>query len=332
MTYTGTKVTQNNRMVFAFFMVAIFVSVFSTIAPGATYRQAIKKKCNENTPANCPANALDLKFKQTLAGKPKLWHLGMDTGDLGSGNGRIDDNEQVESGVGRKTGQGRNTMTLFIWPQASFAEMTTEAEAQIDYKSILQTQGVLENGSVWTKDNQPVGTVELAGEPAVLSFLQIESNPREAFAEFQNREEFALIYTDIELYKNNSLDSFDTVDFTVPTGELVAGVPASLTLQPGESQILSFGIVEKSTYQLALANVANLNDPDNVFGVATAEVPEPCSLSLLCIAVLLFRRHRRKERAWVRTPDTPPCFCRCRACPMVITTFSRGLKLHCPAM
>jgi PEP-CTERM motif len=130
----------------------------------------------------------------------------------------------------------------------------------------------------WTRDGRVVGAVHTVGHPMGINFNEPTN---EAFATFFNAESFSITYTNIQLFANNSLANLNLDEFFIPTGTLVAG-PSTLTLAPGESITLSFGIVDLSLYQLALAQVFATSSPDDLFDVATAAaVPEPATLLLL---------------------------------------------------
>lgn len=109
-----------------------------------------------------------------------------------------------------------------------------------------------------------------------------------AFAQFTNPDPIALIYTGLQLYENNDLTNFDIANFLTPTGQLVTGIPSSIVLNPGESELLSFGPVLLNTYDLALANVAAVSNPGNTFSVgAAAAIPEPSTFTLLSVGFLV---------------------------------------------
>jgi hypothetical protein len=139
----------------------------------------------------------------------------------------------------------------------------------------------------WTLDGNPIkGAFKftVVGEPMEIAY---NSNGHGATATLFDPESFSVVYSDIKPYKNNNLSNLTIDSYLTPTGSLVGGLPSTITLNPGDSMTLSFGTVDPSTYQLALANVAAASEPSNLFSVASAlSVPEPSTLVLLVIGTL----------------------------------------------
>ncbi len=151
--------------------------------------------------------------------------------------------------------------------------------------------------SFWTENgNQIVESLASLGKPPDIIF------DGGVFARITNPEAFALVYSDIRLYRDNDLANFNTSLFYTPTGQLVTGFPSEIFLGPGESVEFPFGSIKPKSYQLVLANVAAVTDPSDSYFVAAAAVPEPGTFSLLgmgCITLLVayWRRRAAKEKS-----------------------------------
>jgi hypothetical protein len=149
--------------------------------------------------------------------------------------------------------------------------------------------------SFWTVDGAKInGALASLGQPPNIDFVGAM-----AFAELTNPQTFALTYSDIRLYIDNNLANFDTILFITPTGQLVSGLPTTITLDPGQTVELPFGSIFPDTYQLILANAAGASNPNDVYLVGTgAAVPEPSTFGLVgtaCIALLAVARLRRRS-------------------------------------
>ncbi len=160
----------------------------------------------------------------------------------------------------------------------TFGILNSGDKVDIDFAPAAQAGATGITFGTWTRDGIPVGLIGVRGAPMRIILNQTTN---EASATFFNPESFSLTYSNIQLFANNSLANLNLDEFFIPTGTLVAG-PSTLTLAPGQSVTLSFGIVDLSLYQLALAQVFATSDPNDVFDVATAAaVPEPATLLLL---------------------------------------------------
>jgi len=103
---------------------------------------------------------------------------------------------------------------------------------------------------------------------------------------------------------------FGTDQYDIPTGQLVMGLPTSLTLDPGQSIDLSFGLIGPGGYELALANVAPASDPSDIYRVAAADVfsvPEPSTFVMSAIGILCMLAYARRRRNLTtkELPSTP---------------------------
>ena len=149
--------------------------------------------------------------------------------------------------------------------------------------------------SYWTENNrQMVNGLASLGVPPDIFFAD------GAFARISNPGPVPLTYTGIQLYRDNDLANFGTPFFSSEiTGELVTGLPSSLTLGAGDSTVLAFGQVARDGYQLVTMNIALLSAPDDTFFTASAAViPEPGSLALTAaglLALLAARAGRRRN-------------------------------------
>jgi hypothetical protein len=117
---------------------------------------------------------------------------------------------------------------------------------------------VAKEASVWTVDSEAFAdSVAMVGQAPNLFFSE-----GFAFAQFVNPEPFDVTYSEIQLFRDNSIANFNIDEFDIPTGELVAGIPSSITLGSGEiAELLPFGTVDPLKYQLALANAAAVSTP-----------------------------------------------------------------------
>jgi hypothetical protein len=149
--------------------------------------------------------------------------------------------------------------------------------------------------SFWTENKrQIIDSLASLGQPPDIFFAD------GAFARIVNAGPVPLLYTDIRLYRDNDLANFGTPSFSsVVTGELVTGLPTTLTLGAGESAVLAFGAVARDGYELVTMNVALPSAPDDTFFTASAAViPEPGTLALTgagLLALWLVRARRAAQ-------------------------------------
>jgi hypothetical protein len=101
--------------------------------------------------------------------------------------------------------------------------------------------------SYWTEDGKQIlGALASLGQPADIFFAG-----GSAFAELSNPGPFALLYTDIHLYRDNDLANYGTPRSAYDiTGTAVGGLPSMLTLAPGASTRLDFGAFDVHGYEL----------------------------------------------------------------------------------
>lgn len=148
--------------------------------------------------------------------------------------------------------------------------------------------------SFWTEDRRRIiNGLAMLGTPPDVFFAN------GAFVRFTNPGPDPLIYTDIQLYRDNDLANFGTPFFSSEiTGELVTGLPSSLTLGAGESTVLAFGDVARDGYQLVTMNIALASAPaDTFFTASAAVIPEPGTLALTAaglLALLAVRARRTR--------------------------------------
>jgi hypothetical protein len=175
---------------------------------------------------------------------------------------------------------------------ASFAQGTISAaggggklnlDYTVDPKTFLEFRGAT---SMWTHDGMNIGKVTLVGDPMSLAFNPLPGGATGAVATFVNNDPFSITYSNIQLVANNNLANFNIDSFLIPTGTLVGGLPSTINVDPGNSVTLSFGPINPSTYQLAIAMVSQTGTTD-FFTVASADaVPEPSTWLLLASGVI----------------------------------------------
>ncbi len=272
-------------------MLALWLVAFSPLqfySEGASagpvmHRQTIKNDTNGDV------NDLRLDFvPQTV--KAKLWHTGssVDTNnnDINEANERI---ESSDISLGNPS-----------WAQNTFGTVSNGGFVDIDYETRSGRSGKLRPAtSQWTLNGEDKGMVTVVGEPMRIA---LNSTSGEAFAVFINPEQFAITYSDIQLFANNDLANLTLDDFISPTGPLVTGLPSSIDLLPGESAALSFGIVDPISYQLARA-FASETGTTEFFSVASAAiaVPEPSTMALLGFGLAAFFCVRKAREPAAKT-------------------------------
>ena len=155
-------------------------------------------------------------------------------------------------------------------------------DAQKDAAGNLGTIDKASPNTFWTQNGvRLVDSLAMIGVPPVVGFDGLA-----AFATFINPEAFSVIYSDIQMFRDNDLAKLDSALFDVPTGTLVTGVPTLITLLAGESLTLPFGAIDPSKYVLVLADAFAIASPDDRFAVASAAaVPEPSTLLLVGVSL-----------------------------------------------
>jgi len=148
-----------------------------------------------------------------------------------------------------------------------------------------QTQQVeVATSSMWSFQGVDIGSITKVGSPMGILF---NTSTGQATASFFDNETFAVTYSNIQMFSDNKIANLNIDQFDVPTGTQVTGLPVSITLQPGQSMTLSFGVVNPQGYELASADAAATGTPNDLFRIeSAAAVPEPASLPLLVIGIL----------------------------------------------
>lgn len=165
--------------------------------------------------------------------------------------------------------------------------------------------------SMWTWNGNNIGAVTVEGPPfpAQASFLPGSGNTETAVVTLTNplQDNVTLTFTGIALYRDNNLVNYNLDEFAQPTGYEVPNIPSTITLHPGESEILSFGNIDPSRYELFVATGTSSADPNVTFDMATADVspvPEPGSMTLLALGTICMAGYswhcRRKAESDVR--------------------------------
>jgi hypothetical protein len=183
------------------------------------------------------------------------------------------------------------------------------------FTNFLNGASISTSKSKWSLGKDELNTVETVGDR-----INYKAKPKDAVEGFFTFDDpsdanSAVVYTNIQLFVNNSISNYTINQFQTPTGTAVSLSPVSpctltspdsITLIPGQSCSFDIGPVDPGGYELALADVATVVDPTNTFPLATAELaaaglPEPSTLSVLGIATLglvgrFFRRNTRVHR------------------------------------
>lgn len=194
-------------------------------------------------------------------------------------------------------------LTQATFAQNTFGTLADKGKVDIDFDNSRTT--IIDNPASritsgrWTEDGNDIGNITIAGEPLRLSF---NLTTGEAIVTVSNHDPFPIMYSDIAFFVDNDNANFNIDNFLVPTGTSVPGLPTSITLSPSGSTTFSFELSDPRDYVLGLANVASIDDPNNFFAVATAEVaeiPEPGTLMLFStgiLGLLGYSWQRRKPR------------------------------------
>jgi len=258
----------------AFILAGLF-TIFSTVtispsfAATARFTQEIK-----NTTASITANDLTLVFTH----EPGSVFIG-----------------------GGPSPTSRNHETVSWGPGDLDRPYGPNASAQIDFEGPDGTR-IDKSQSFWTENRRQIidGLASLGQPPSIM----FDPGGTQATATFINPESFALVYSNVSLFRNNDLENFATAAFTTPSGQIVAGIVTSFVLNAEQSMAFPFGAIAPGTYQLASANVAPLSNPADTFFLASAAaIPEPqsCAMLLAGMALLLFVTRRRNEMRFIET-------------------------------
>jgi hypothetical protein len=131
--------------------------------------------------------------------------------------------------------------------------------------------------SYWTKNGTIYdGSLKTVGQaPDLYSEFDAVSNTYQGFAVFTNPENFPVLYSHVQLYKDNNLNNYNIDVFEIPTGTLIKGLPRRILLNPGQSKTLALGVVQPGTYLLGLAYAGAAGQTDDAYGVATANAVTP---------------------------------------------------------
>jgi hypothetical protein len=158
--------------------------------------------------------------------------------------------------------------------QNTFGDLGQTGKVDIDFSTDVKDPFGITAASMWTLDGTTKGNVTILGQPMSLAFVQVPGG-LQGFATFINPDPFPEVYSNIQLFSDNDIANFNINGFLAPTGTLVGGIPSSVVLPIGGTATFSFGIVNPTKYDLAIADVASVSDPTNLFTVATADSPVP---------------------------------------------------------
>jgi hypothetical protein len=284
----------NTKALFRIFRACLVGSLAVICCPDTAVGADIQWPVKFTSPDGGNANDLILTFSTALSVDPKdttikkNWPtLGPATSNSGSA---VADSISADG-------------TMATWNKGSFPggmELSDGQKLQVFFMAPSLT-AVVPSKSRYTRDGRELGNsvVALGQAPNVFFAFNALLQPV-AFAEFVNPESFPVMYSNIQLFRNNDIANLNLDQFLTPTGQPVTGLPTSLTLLPGQSSVLPFGVIDPSGYELAIADAAALTSPGDLFRFGTADaVPEPAGLILLATGVVTLigcSRHRRQAR------------------------------------
>ncbi len=239
---------------FLFSLLAISVS--PCVSQGAEkHRQSIKNNTGGDV------NDLKLRFTDDLSSKPKLWHTG----------GAVDVNDNDRNDASERVDASSQSASNFQadWAQSTFGRIPNGGIAEVDFEGAPEIDADHAN-SQWTLDGVNKGAPVVVGEPMHIAF---NLGTSEASVTFVNNGATAITYSDIQLFKNNSVAQFDLLQFMEATGTAVSA-PSTIVLNPGQVSTISLGIVQiGSTYQLAIARVSENANPSVLYSLVTGATP-----------------------------------------------------------
>lgn len=260
---------------------AVLIGSSAVCRPDAAFAVLSEERIKNNIDPSQPADDLDLKWTGGNVSNVKL--ILPDGTELTPSSGSLNSAHFDKFADGKTVPAG--------------------AKATVKYDAVQQGTNPLpkldknSGDTFWTVGGTRFpNSVAFVGQPPSLSFQGLE-----AFATLINPESFPLIYSNIQLFRDNDIANFSIDRFDIPTGTPVFGGPTSVTLEPNESISLPFGKVEFGTYQLASADAAAATAPNDLFRVAAANVVPELSPQLLLgcalagLAGLVSLRRRRSH-------------------------------------
>lgn len=190
----------------------------------------------------------------------------------------------------------------YLVPSTAGMSVRGGSEAQVRWRDVAGTTPSTITGGTWT-----VNGVAAAANPTPATMGGVIGITRDQFTgvasvTFTNSEPFAVNYTNVAYWVNNSLDNYTIDSFDIPTGSSVpdsSSFSLAASGNPSDSLTVSLGTVDTVGYELVTATVAAQSAPSTTYTLgAAAAAPEPAALALMGIAagaLLLIRRPRKES-------------------------------------
>ena len=164
----------------------------------------------------------------------------------------------------------KDNNTIVSWDTAQLTDTVAPGVGrEVSWKGNSGKIDKQSSKTYWTRNgNRLVDSLASLGTPPEF-FFEPADNGAYAYVEFSNPEPIDIVYSGISVVTGGDLSHFDD-PFVSESGIGVYNFPAQIYLPAGESVLVELGLVSSSTFQLAEARAHAVDDPLDLFRVATA--------------------------------------------------------------